>query len=554
MKRYGIPFLAPVLVLSFLKTADFEFGFPPRRVWAFTSNAHATATAEKVRQPAVAGSFYPGDAQELTRMIDGMLAKAPAEPIAGPLVAIVAPHAGYEYSGQVAAHSFVLLKGRKIERVIVISPCHIEAFDFNSIYDGDAYATPLGTIPIDKGFAKKLAAESPRIKTSGRGHGIVEGRGEHSLEVELPFLQRVLGAFRLVPIVMGDQNYDMERALGVAIAKVIEQGRPKGSAPTEDTLIVASSDLSHFHPYDDAVRLDRKVLNAIEEWDYFNMSRNFQRRIWEACGGGPIVAAMIAAERLGARRAVILKYANSGDATGDKTRVVGYGAAAFYIGNSKRAEQDRQLSLSQSEKDALMKIAKQSVFYAVKERKMFQCSSGGMAKLEQDRGAFVTLKERGELRGCIGYVAPMKSLCMTVRDVAAAAAVDDPRFRPVELRELPQLEYEISVLSPLRRVTEIRQIKVGEHGLVVRKGDHEGLLLPQVPVEQHWDRLTFLEQTCAKAGLPPNAWKDEETDIFMFTALVFGDHTPPAPPNLDSPLLVPPGARPGLPGRDSPRP
>jgi len=478
----------------------------------------ACGQAQKVRQPAVAGAFYPGDANELTRVVDEYLAKAAVAPIEGPLVAITAPHAGYEYSGPVAAHSFALLKGRKFNRVVVISPCHVEAFDFSSIFDGDAYATPLGLIPIDKEFARKLAAENSLIKVSGRGHGIVDGRGEHSLEVELPFLQRVLGPFKLVPIVMGDQNYDMERALGVALSKVIQ-----GSPPAEDTLIVASSDLSHFHPYDDAVRLDHKVLNALEEWDYFNMSQNFERRIWEACGGGPMVVAMIAAERLGANRAKVLKYANSGDATGDKSRVVGYGAAAFYADKSPRAGNELPFSLQPGEKDALMKIAKQSLFYAVKERKKFQCSSGGMERLDQDRGAFVTLKKHGELRGCIGYVAPMKPLCLTVRDVAIAAALEDPRFRPVEFRELPELEYEISVLSPLRRVTDIKQIKVGEHGLVMRRGDREGLLLPQVPVEQHWDRTTFLEQTCIKANLPANAWKDEDTDIFMFTALVFGD-------------------------------
>ena len=512
------------------------------------------APAEKVRQPSVAGSFYPGDAKQLTRVVDEYLAKVAVTPIEGLLVAIAVPHAGYEYSGQVAAHSFASLKGRKFERVVVISPCHIEAFDFNSIYDGDAYATPLGAIPIDQEFARKLAGQSSLIKISGRGHGIVQGRGEHSLEVELPFLQRALGPFKLVPIVMGDQNYDIERALGVALAKVIQQDRPKGSPPVEDTLIVASSDLSHFHPYDDAVRLDHKVLNAIEEWDYFNMSQNFERRVWEACGGGPIVAAMIAAERLGANRAKILKYANSGDATGDKTRVVGYGAAAFYADQSPQAGKNAPFSLGAGERAGLMKIARQSVFYAVKERKLFQCSSGGMTKLDQDRGAFVTLKKHGELRGCNGYVAPMKPLCTTVRDVAASAAVNDPRFRPVEFRELPEIEYEVSVLSPLRRVTDIKQIKVGEHGLVMRKGDRVGLLLPQVPVEQHWDRKTFLEQTCVKANLPPNAWKDEDTDIFMFTALVFGENTAPTPPGVEDSRPVQPGARRQWPGPDSPRP
>ena len=302
-------------------------------VWVSCAGAGLLAgDTRKVRMPAVAGTFYSGGAQELTSNVDEFLAKATVKPLAGPIMALSVPHAGYEFSGQVAAYAFALLKGRKFARVVVISPCHIEAFPFSSIYDGDAYATPLGTISIDKEFAKKLVAQSSLIKFSGRGHGEVQGRGEHSLEVELPFLQRTLGEFKLVPIVMGDQNYDMERALGVALAKLIQaeqKGAAAGSSLSGDTLIVASSDLSHFHPYDEAVRLDHKVLNAITEWDYFNMSQNFERRIWEACGGGPIVAMMVAAERLGANRARILKYANSGDVTGDKSRVVGYGAVAY---------------------------------------------------------------------------------------------------------------------------------------------------------------------------------------------------------------------------------
>jgi hypothetical protein len=353
----------------------------------------------------------------------------------------------------------------------------------------------------------------------------VQGRGEHALEVQLPFLQRVLGEFKLVPVVMGEQSYEASRALGAALAKLLQPARsPAGSAPSGETLIVASSDLSHFHPYNEAVMLDRKVLRAIEEWDYFNMSQNFERRIWEACGGGPIVAAMIAAERLGARRAQVLNYANSGDVTGDKSRVVGYGAVAFTAEPGKGKDQSRAFSLGEKEKDALLKIARASVYAAVKERKLYQCSSQGLPALEQDRGAFVTLKKHGALRGCIGYIAPMRPLCLTVRDVAAAAALEDARFRPVEFRELPELEYEVSVLSPLRRVTDIKQIRVGEHGLVVKKGKDEGLLLPQVATEQHWDRRTFLEQTCVKAGLPPDAWQDEETDIFLFSAVVFGEH------------------------------
>ncbi len=519
----------------------------------------ACAQAPKVRPAFNAGGFYPADAKVLTKMVDDFLARAPVEPLSEPPVALISPHAGYEFSGQVAAHSYALLKGRKFARVVVIAPSHYEVFPFNSVYDGDAFATPLGNIPVDKEFAKKLVGLSPEIKFSERGHVQVEGHGEHALEVELPFLQRVLGDFKLVPIVMGDQNYDLERALGVALAKLIQQEQKQGPpAASGATLLVASSDLSHYHPYDDAVRRDHKVLRAIEEWDYFNMSRNFESRAWEACGGGPIVAAMIAAERLGAQQAKILKYANSGDVTGDKTRVVGYGAAALIRGKDGRGGKTQAFSLGQKEKNELMKIARKSVETSVRERTLYYPALEGLESLDQDRGAFVTLKEHGQLRGCIGYIAPIKPLYMTVRDVAAHAALRDPRFAPVTVAELGALEYEVSVLSPLHRVLDIQQIHVGQDGLVIRKGENEGLLLPQVPTEEGWDRMTFLEQTCNKAGLPKNAWRDEGTDIFAFTAIVFGDrHLPDAisPPESRPPTqsIMPGLSEPGSPVPPAPQ-
>ncbi|MGD0922339.1 MAG: AmmeMemoRadiSam system protein B [Terriglobia bacterium] len=513
----------------------------------------ALSEGQKVRPPAVAGQFYPADPKVLAKTVDDFLARAAVEKPAGTLWGLISPHAGYEYSGQVAAYSYALLKGRNIQRVVVISPCHVDNFPYSSVYDGDAYATPLGNIPVDKEFVKKLAALSPLIQRSNRGHGEAQGRGEHSLEVQLPFLQRTLGQFKLVPIVMGDLRYDLSRALGVSLAKLIQGGK-QGLPLEPDTLIVASSDLSHYHPYDEAVRLDHATLAAAEEWDYFNMSQNFERRIWEACGGGPIVAAMIATERLGANRAIILKYANSGDVTGDKSRVVGYGAVALLAEKPARTEKAQEFSLSRAEKDQLLKIAKQSVETAVKERKLYQCPTPASAILQRDRGAFVTLKEKGQLRGCIGYIAPMKALYLTVRDVAAAAAVEDRRFQPVTTAELGELKYEISVLSPLRRVTDIKQIRVGQHGLVIKKGDYDGVLLPQVPTEQGWDRKTFLEQICVKAGLPPQAWQEEDADLFMFSALVFDEHTAPEPPNLDEPLQRGPREQPGQRGPGLPQP
>lgn len=485
----------------------------------------------KTRPPAVAGAFYPADPRELARTVDELLGKV-APPAAGEApVTLVVPHAGYMYSGGVAAHAYALVRQQKYDRVVVISPSHIDAFGFAAVYDGDAYATPLGAVPVDKVFAARLVRLGSGLRLSDRGHEARGERGEHALEVQLPFLQRALGEFRLVPIVMGDQRYEAARALGTALAKAIEGSQ---------TLIVASSDLSHFHRYEEAVRLDRRVLKAVEEWDYLTMARNFEQNIWEACGGGPIVAAMIAAERLGARQVRILKYANSGDVTGDRSQVVGYAAVAFFRSAKLASDGDgaaqEAFSLGPEEQRDLLWLARKSVETAVRERRLYEGPAPRWSSLLEDRAAFVTLKRHGRLRGCIGYVFPMKPLYLTVRDVAAMAAVRDERFPPVTTKELDELEYEISVLSPLRRVLSIEEILVGRHGLIVRRGEREGLLLPQVAVEQRWDRETFLAQTCLKAGLPGDAWRDPDTDVFRFTAFVFSRH--------EAVSAAPPPARP----------
>ena len=503
---------------------------------AIVAQYSSAANPQNVRQPGVAGSFYPADPKALAAMIDDLLEHATPPPISDPLLAVVAPHAGYQYSGPVAAYTYATLKGRKFSRVVVIAPSHYEAFDFTSVFDGDAYATPLGTVQIDKAFAKQLANMNSTIRLSSQGHVPTPKGAEHALEVELPWLQRVLGDFQLVPVIMGDQSYESSRALGVALAKLI-----KGN----DTLILASSDLSHYHPYDEAVRIDHKTLNALQAWDYFSMSQNFEMRVWEACGGAPIVATMIAAERMGANQAIVLKYANSGDTTGDHSRVVGYSAVALVKTQSQQAA-EHPFSLGSHEKSELLALARKSVEQAVKEKKAYEPAASLSESLNQERGAFVTLRESGQLRGCIGYTSAVKPLYMTVRDTATLAALRDTRFQPVSASELPKLEYEISVLSPLRRVLDVRQIKVGQHGLLMKNGIYQGLLLPQVPVEERWDRQRFLEETCAKAGMPAGCWKDEDTDIFLFTAVVFGETRPQAfmP---ETPLTPGLPARPGAP-------
>jgi AmmeMemoRadiSam system protein B/AmmeMemoRadiSam system protein A len=485
-----------------------------------TPLGHERADSEqKVRQAAVAGSFYPADPKELSAILDEYLSRATEPRMSDPIFAAVAPHAGYVYSGPIAAYTYVQLKGRSYKRVVVIAPSHYVAFDYTSIYDGDAYATPLGNVPVDKAFARELQKMSATMKLSSEGHAPTAAGGEHAIEVQLPWLQKVLGSFEVVPIVMGDQSYESSRALGVALAKLI-----KVSGKPEETLVLASSDLSHYHTYDDAVKIDHKTLSALESWDYFSMSRNFQSRVWEACGGAPIVAAMIYAERMGANQARVLRYANSGDVTGDRSRVVGYSAEVF-VKSSGVGTNEKPFSLTDAEKRELLALARKSVEHVVKQGDAYEPPASTSTALNQERGAFTTLHKNSELRGCIGYTSAAKPLTITVRDTATLAAMRDPRFQQVTTEELPSLSYEISVLSPLRRVTDIQQIKIGEHGLLMKNGDSEGLLLPQVPTEQKWDRQTFLEQTCRKAQMNADCWKDDYTDIFSFTAVVFDEHS-----------------------------
>lgn len=489
----------------------------------------AGAQPPKLRTAGVAGIFYPADPGALTAMMETMLSQASPQKVEGEIVAVVAPHAGYEYSGAVAACAFATLKGRKFARVVVIAPSHYEAFEFASVYDGDGYLTPLGAIPVDRQFARDLAELNASIHVSERGHTAAAQGVEHAIEVQLPWLQHLLGSFTLVPIVMGDQSYDSSRALGLALATVMQRHAQAGEGNREeslgDTLIVASSDLSHYHGHQEAAQIDRQTLNALEAWDYLNLSRNFEARVWEACGGAAIVVAMIAAEQMGANQARVLDYANSGDVTGDGTRVVGYSADVFVKTKSPRPN-EIPFALSEDQERELLELAQNSVARAVRRHKLYEPHATGDRALDQNRGAFVTLMEAGKLRGCVGYTAAAQPLYKTVRDTATLAALRDPRFPPVTEDELPELQYEVSVLSPLRRVEDISRIEIGKHGLLLKNGNHEGLLLPQVAVEQHWDRTRFLQEVCLKAGLSPDCWMHGDTEIFCFSALVFGDHPP----------------------------
>jgi AmmeMemoRadiSam system protein A len=321
---------------------------------------------------------------------------------------------------------------------------------------------------------------------------------------------------RIVPIVMAGPDLDLCRGLGNAIADA-SRGR--------DVLVVASSDLYHGHSYGECLRTDRETLDRIEAFDPEAFARRIASQDCQACGSAPITTAMIAARRMGADRAVVVARTNSGDVTGAKGGyVVGYGAALFYRSASASSQESLRASalLTAGEKEHLLHIARTSIREAARDSPLPPLRDLPVA-LCVPCGAFVTLKRRGELRGCIGHVQPHRSLAETVQQMAVAAALRDPRFTPVSPEELPEIEVEISVLSPPQRIDRAGQIRVGQHGLIIHHPDGQGLLLPQVAVERGWDRETFLAQTCRKAGLPGDAWKNPETEIHTFTAEVFGE-------------------------------
>nr|MBN2277798.1 AmmeMemoRadiSam system protein B [candidate division Zixibacteria bacterium] len=473
----------------------------------------------EIRRPAVAGAFYPGDPVALSQTIAELFSKADKKPLTGRPIAVIAPHAGYMYSGLTAARAYKQLEGYNYDTVVVISPSHTVFFAGASVYDGGAYQTPLGELEIDRKLSEAISSINPAVYRSNKGHTGGSIRGEHALEVQLPLLQQVLGKFRLVAIVMGDQEETTCSALGEVLASVLSK---------QNCLIVASTDLSHFHNEKEARRLDKNILQAIEEYDTDKLLGILSSGRGEACGGGPVVATLMASRKLGGEKVVITGYSTSGETTGDFSEVVGYLSAV--VVSSKEAPQRNHVMgtplrkkpnvLTKTDKDYLRELAVESIRSALKRREP-QYREPESWILKENRGAFVTLKIRGMLRGCIGMIRAAKPLYETVLEMAREAAFGDPRFVPLSEDELDHLEIEISALSPLARVADLNDIQIGRDGLMVILGSHSGLLLPQVATENNWDLTTFLEQTCLKAGLPKISYRDKAAQIYKFSADIF---------------------------------
>jgi hypothetical protein len=465
-----------------------------------------------VRPPAVAGQFYPQEVRVLKKMVGGFLGAVPEQKPDGRLVAIISPHAGYVYSGQTAAHAFALLKSRNYNTVILIGPSHHVRLNKAVIYPSGAWRTPLGALKIDGNIVDKLLA-CPDIISD-----IEPFAPEHSLEVLLPFLQTVwhTGNFKIVPILINYPDNKLCSSLAQAIAQVM--------GDRQDILIVASTDMSHYHPDTRARQMDKLTINIMEKYDTDGLITYLSRGEAELCGSAAVITTMLASRQLGADKITCLHYANSGDTTGDKSSVVGYGAFAITSQTKKKPPVKGETGmLNQKQRELLLRIARETISNYLKSGKKPDFEITDPTLLE-DRGAFVTLHKSGMLRGCIGSILPREPLWQAVRNMAIESAFRDTRFQPLDASELDKIDIEISVLSVPKKVKSADEIRPGEHGVIVNCYGRSGVFLPQVATETGWSKEEFLRHLCAdKAGLSPDAWKDAQTDLFVFTAEVFGE-------------------------------
>jgi len=500
-------------IIRFGQLEQMKFGWSSEIAAAILLIFVGCLFAGSIRIPQFAGVFYPGNPAVLASTVDSMIALATVPSDVGRPAALISPHAGYIYSGPTAAYGYKLLKGLDYSTIIIIGPSHRVGFDGCAVYNEGKWRTPLGDVEIDAELADRLCNESSAIYP-----GTEEHRQEHSIEVQVPFLQRVLGRFKIVPIEMGYQSETTIKALADALSNVL-RGR-------DDILLVVSTDLSHYYPRETAEQYDNYCISLIQNMKGETLASKLQTDAAKMCGGGPTAAVLIACERLGLTGVRILKYDDSGTSSGDPTSVVGYVSAVIYREDEvetkpqKSEKNETEEYLSKSEQHALLKLARQSIEAAVNngDRPALDNLSG---KLAEPGAAFVTITINGQLRGCIGYTEAIVPLKECVSECAVSAALRDPRFNPLSKQELDKIDLEISVLTPLVDVEDVNDITVGRDGLMISHMGRRGLLLPQVATDYGWDRETFLAQTCRKAGLPTDAWKTG-AQIQKFTAFVFG--------------------------------
>ncbi len=472
--------------------------------------APAGSAAASVRPAVWAGKFYPADPAKLRKTIAGLIVEARRDavplPADRPLRAIVMPHAGYIYSGLAAAHAVLALEGRRYRRVVLLGPDHRVGLRGCAVSDAQAWQTPLGRVAVDA--AARELDERYRDFTPDTTSDALE----HCLEVELPFLQVQLGKFSIVPIVMGQ-------------ADVAEVARVVDALLDRDTLLVVSSDLSHYLPYGKAAARDRRTVAAVISLDDGALAgcRNC------ACGRDPLRVLVSLARRHG-WQPKLLYTNNSGDTAGDINRVVGYAAIAFLGENAMTTETDDAAVLNHEQGMALVKLARHTIAEKLGLKRP-ALPEEVRAVLTQDalkarRGTFVTLKIRGQLRGCIGNIAATGSIVDSVRQNAVNAAFHDPRFAPLTAAEFDEVDIEVSILTEPRPLVFsdardlLSRLRPEKDGVIIRRGSAGATFLPQV-----WEQLPkpeeFLSHLCLKAGMPADAWKRPGLEVLTYQVQYF---------------------------------
>jgi AmmeMemoRadiSam system protein B/AmmeMemoRadiSam system protein A len=488
------------------------------------------------RQPAVAGQFYPGDKTELDQMLASLFAQAVPRMEGRNVLAIITPHAGYVFSGGVAASSFNQIDPTKeYENIFIIGPSHYVGFEGASVYPGGHFLTPLGPVKVNEKTAKDLLKQSEIFSSRTDAQA-----REHSVEVEIPFLQHIMKkSFTIVPIVIGSDSREV-------CARIADVLRPYLNP---NNLFVISTDFSHYPPYDDAERVDRLTASAVLSNSPEKLLRTLNRNATlgipnlatSMCGWAGVLTLLEMTHGDAHIRIDTVEYRNSGDSeVGGKGQVVGYWAIAVStpramgslsvplggkpVPEPSMGEAKSDFTLTPEEKKELLKIARAAVVQNVTSGTLPIVDTASLpATLKIPCGAFVTLNENNELRGCIGRFGAAEPLYKVVQEMAAAASTEDPRFNPVQPSELDRLSIEISVLSPMRKISSIDEIQLGKHGIYIRKGNRSGTFLPQVATETGWNKEEFLGH-CAqdKAGIGWNGWKDAE--VYVYEALVFSEH------------------------------
>ena len=471
-----------------------------------------------VRPATQANRFYTGDAKELSEEVDCLLMLHRGETIFNNVAALIVPHAGYYFSGNVAAAAYMTVsKDKQYKRIFLLGPSHREWLDGASVNtEADYYATPLGQVKVDQDVAVALTEADSVFRYEPRAHD-----REHCLEVQLPFLQRRFGDGKstqtsedsvppIVPIIISTNDFQKLKRIAEALKPYL----------TEENLFIVSSDFSHYPKYEDACRVDARTGKAVESGDVEqfiaaleeNARRGVRNLATSACGELAIATLLMMIDST--YEVKHLMYQNSGDAEeSDHSRVVGYHAFAIVRKSSQ------EFSLSEDEKRMLKEIALTSIKDSL-DGKPISHHSPLTSHLSEKCGAFVSLHKHGRLRGCIGHFGEDVPLHEIVAEMARAAAFEDPRFMPVTADELSDIDIEISVLTPMRRIQSLDEFELHRHGIYIRKGYRSGTYLPQVADEVNWTKEEFVSH-CAqdKAGIGWDGWKDAE--LYVYEAIVF---------------------------------